>query len=111
MSSAASQQGLLRKTPVAASTPANVKASSSPGHKTNLAVLKATASEAASSAVTDNEVADSGQLKVCLGLHPHTVYEFPAVSASPAALVRNEAQADFARRSETAAKAPGVSDG
>ncbi|XP_035985516.1 LOW QUALITY PROTEIN: pericentriolar material 1 protein [Fundulus heteroclitus] len=56
VSSTASQQGLLRKAPVAASTPANVKASSSSGPKTNLAVLKPTAPEAAASSVTDNEL-------------------------------------------------------
>ncbi|XP_047222265.1 pericentriolar material 1 protein isoform X1 [Girardinichthys multiradiatus] len=55
VSSTASQQGLLRKAPVAVSTP-NVKASSSFGAKTNLAVLKPTAPEAASSSVTDNEL-------------------------------------------------------
>ncbi|XP_038127796.1 pericentriolar material 1 protein isoform X1 [Cyprinodon tularosa] len=55
VSSTASQQGLLRKAPVAVSTPANVKPSSS-GPKTNLAMLKPTAPEAASSSVTDNEL-------------------------------------------------------
>uniref|UniRef100_A0A3P9MSA6 Pericentriolar material 1 n=1 Tax=Poecilia reticulata TaxID=8081 RepID=A0A3P9MSA6_POERE len=56
VSSTGSQQGLLRKIPLAASTPANVKASPSPGPKTNLTVLKPTAQEAASSSVTDNEL-------------------------------------------------------
>ncbi|XP_016525788.1 pericentriolar material 1 protein isoform X3 [Poecilia formosa] len=55
VSSTGSQQGLLRKAPLAASTPANFKASPSPGPKTNLTVLKPTAQEAASSSVTDNE--------------------------------------------------------
>ncbi|XP_014875710.1 pericentriolar material 1 protein isoform X5 [Poecilia latipinna] len=55
VSSTGSQQGLLRKAPLAASTPANFKASPSPGPKTNLPVLKPTAQEAASSSVTDNE--------------------------------------------------------
>uniref|UniRef100_A0A3B3VUQ9 Pericentriolar material 1 n=1 Tax=Poecilia latipinna TaxID=48699 RepID=A0A3B3VUQ9_9TELE len=56
VSSTGSQQGLLRKAPLAASTPANFKASPSPGPKTNLPVLKPTAQEAASSSVTDNEL-------------------------------------------------------
>uniref|UniRef100_A0A3B5QX70 Pericentriolar material 1 n=1 Tax=Xiphophorus maculatus TaxID=8083 RepID=A0A3B5QX70_XIPMA len=56
VSSTGSQQGLLRKAPLAASTPANVKASPSPTPKTNLTVLKPTAQEAASSSVTDNEL-------------------------------------------------------
>uniref|UniRef100_A0A3B3YN81 Pericentriolar material 1 protein C-terminal domain-containing protein n=1 Tax=Poecilia mexicana TaxID=48701 RepID=A0A3B3YN81_9TELE len=56
VSSTGSQQGLLRKAPLAASTPANFKASPSPGPKTNLTVLKPTAQEAASSSVTDNEL-------------------------------------------------------
>ncbi|XP_054912333.1 pericentriolar material 1 protein isoform X2 [Poeciliopsis prolifica] len=55
VSSTGSQHGLLRKAPLAASTPANVKASPPPGPKTNLTVLKPTAQEAASSSVTDNE--------------------------------------------------------
>ncbi|XP_027872424.1 pericentriolar material 1 protein isoform X1 [Xiphophorus couchianus] len=55
VSSTGSQQGLPRKAPLAASTPANVKASPSPTPKTNLTVLKPTAQEAASSSVTDNE--------------------------------------------------------
>lgn len=59
MSSTASQQGLLRKVPVAVSTPAAVQASSSSGPKANSAVLKPTAPEAATSSVTDNEVRDS----------------------------------------------------
>nr|XP_033479901.1 pericentriolar material 1 protein isoform X2 [Epinephelus lanceolatus] len=54
VSSSVSQQGLLRKVPVAVSTPASVLASSSSGPKTNSAVLKPTAPEAAS--VTDNEL-------------------------------------------------------
>ena len=58
-SSTVSQQGLLRKAPVAVSTPVTVQASSSSGPKTNLAVLKPTAPEAATSSVTDNEVTDS----------------------------------------------------
>uniref|UniRef100_A0A8C4IH93 Pericentriolar material 1 n=1 Tax=Dicentrarchus labrax TaxID=13489 RepID=A0A8C4IH93_DICLA len=56
VSSTISQQGLLRKVPVAVSTPATVQASSSPGLKTNSAVLKPTAPEAATSSVTDNEL-------------------------------------------------------
>ncbi|PWA27232.1 hypothetical protein CCH79_00013876 [Gambusia affinis] len=56
VSSTGSQQGLLRKAPLAASTPANVKASPSPGPKTNVTVLKPTAQEAAASSVTDNEL-------------------------------------------------------
>uniref|UniRef100_A0A3B5LAV8 Pericentriolar material 1 n=1 Tax=Xiphophorus couchianus TaxID=32473 RepID=A0A3B5LAV8_9TELE len=56
VSSTGSQQGLPRKAPLAASTPANVKASPSPTPKTNLTVLKPTAQEAASSSVTDNEL-------------------------------------------------------
>ncbi|XP_041821925.1 pericentriolar material 1 protein isoform X5 [Chelmon rostratus] len=55
VSSTVSQQGLLRKVPVTASTPVTVQASSSSGPKTNSAVLKPTAPEAATSAVTDNE--------------------------------------------------------
>ncbi|KAM9769210.1 pericentriolar material 1 protein isoform 1-T2 [Menidia menidia] len=55
-SSTASHQGLLRKAPVAVSTPAPIQASSSSGPKTNLAVLKPTAPEAATSSVTDNEL-------------------------------------------------------
>ncbi|XP_072240936.1 pericentriolar material 1 protein isoform X4 [Leuresthes tenuis] len=55
-SSTVSQQGLLRKAPVAVSTPVTVQASSSSGPKTNLAVLKPTAPEAATSSVTDNEL-------------------------------------------------------
>nr|XP_046274495.1 pericentriolar material 1 protein isoform X2 [Scatophagus argus] len=55
VSSTVSQQGLLRKVPAAAvSTP--VQASSSSGPKTNSSVLKATAPEAATSSVTDNEL-------------------------------------------------------
>ncbi|XP_038568974.1 pericentriolar material 1 protein isoform X3 [Micropterus salmoides] len=55
VSSTVSQQGLLRKVPVAVSTPAAVQASSSSGPKANSAVLKPTAPEAATSSVTDNE--------------------------------------------------------
>ena len=52
-----SQPGLLRKLPGAASTPAAPQAfCSSSGQKTNSAVLKATAAEAANTSVTDNEV-------------------------------------------------------
>ncbi|XP_029012160.1 pericentriolar material 1 protein isoform X2 [Betta splendens] len=54
VSSTASQQGLLRKVPIAVSTPATVQASSS--SKTNPIVLKPTAPEAATSSVTDNEL-------------------------------------------------------
>ncbi|XP_074549222.1 pericentriolar material 1 protein isoform X2 [Halichoeres trimaculatus] len=53
MSSTVSQQGLLRKVPVAVSTPAPVHISS--GSKANSAGLKATAQEAAASSVPDNE--------------------------------------------------------
>ncbi|XP_042340489.1 pericentriolar material 1 protein isoform X4 [Plectropomus leopardus] len=53
VSSTASQQGLLRKAPVAMSTPATVLTSSSSGPKSNSGVLKPTPPEAA--AVTDNE--------------------------------------------------------
>ncbi|KAM6940281.1 pericentriolar material 1 protein [Xenentodon cancila] len=56
VSSTVSQQGLLRKVPVAVSAPAAVQASSSSGPKTNLAVLKPPAQEAAASSVTDNEL-------------------------------------------------------
>ncbi|XP_047433144.1 pericentriolar material 1 protein isoform X2 [Mugil cephalus] len=56
VSSTVSQQGLLRKVPVAVSTPVSVQASSSCGPKTNSAVLKPTAPEAATSSVTDNEL-------------------------------------------------------
>ncbi|TKS68424.1 Pericentriolar material 1 protein [Collichthys lucidus] len=55
VSSTVSQQGLLRKVPVAVSTPATLQASSSTGPKTNSAMLKPTAPEAATSSVTDNE--------------------------------------------------------
>ncbi|XP_031132960.1 pericentriolar material 1 protein isoform X3 [Sander lucioperca] len=55
VSSTVSQQGLLRKVPIAVSTPATVLASSSSGPKTNSAALKPTAPEAATSSVTDNE--------------------------------------------------------
>ncbi|CAJ1052553.1 pericentriolar material 1 protein isoform X4 [Xyrichtys novacula] len=54
MSSTMSPQGLLRKVPVAVSTPAPVQLSSGP--KTNSAMLKPTAQEAATSLVTDNEL-------------------------------------------------------
>uniref|UniRef100_A0A3Q3KY49 Pericentriolar material 1 n=1 Tax=Labrus bergylta TaxID=56723 RepID=A0A3Q3KY49_9LABR len=54
LSSTVSQQGLLRKLPVAVSTPAPVQTSSGP--KTNSALLKSTAPEAATSSVTDNEL-------------------------------------------------------
>ncbi|XP_030596055.1 pericentriolar material 1 protein isoform X2 [Archocentrus centrarchus] len=56
VSSTVSQQGLLRKVPIAASTPATAQAPSSSGAKTNSAVLKPTAPEAATSSVTDNEL-------------------------------------------------------
>nr|XP_020476413.1 pericentriolar material 1 protein isoform X2 [Monopterus albus] len=56
VSSMASQQGLLRKVPTAVPTVAAVQVSSSSGPKTNSAVLKATAPEAATSSVTDNEL-------------------------------------------------------
>uniref|UniRef100_A0A8C2ZV87 Pericentriolar material 1 n=1 Tax=Cyclopterus lumpus TaxID=8103 RepID=A0A8C2ZV87_CYCLU len=56
VSSTMSQQGLLRKVPVAVSTPATVLASSSSGPQTNSAALKPTAPEAASASVTDNEL-------------------------------------------------------
>ncbi|XP_019122091.2 pericentriolar material 1 protein isoform X3 [Larimichthys crocea] len=55
VSSTVSQQGLLRKVPVAVSTPATLQTSSSTGPKTNSAMLKPTAPEAATSSVTDNE--------------------------------------------------------
>ncbi|XP_071361741.1 pericentriolar material 1 protein isoform X3 [Trachinotus anak] len=55
VSSTASQQGLLKKAPLAVSTPATIQASSSSGPKTNSVVLKPTAPEAATSSVTDNE--------------------------------------------------------
>lgn len=52
-----SQQGLLRKAPVAAvSTPVSGQAASSSGPKTNWTPLKVTAAEAATPSVTDNEV-------------------------------------------------------
>ncbi|CAN9510235.1 unnamed protein product [Ophioblennius macclurei] len=56
VSSSVSQEGLLRKVPFAVSTPATVQPSSSSGLKSNSTVLKATAAEAATSAVTDNEL-------------------------------------------------------
>ncbi|XP_067353306.1 pericentriolar material 1 protein isoform X2 [Channa argus] len=56
VSSVVSQQGLLKKVPVAVSTPAAVQASLSSRPKTNSVVLKPTASEAATSSVTDNEL-------------------------------------------------------
>ncbi|KAF0037180.1 hypothetical protein F2P81_010054 [Scophthalmus maximus] len=56
VSSTVSQQGLLKKVPVAVSTPAPVQAPSSSGPKTNSVVLKPTAPEAATSSVTDNEI-------------------------------------------------------
>ncbi|KAM7419509.1 hypothetical protein PAMA_016564 [Pampus argenteus] len=56
VSSTVSQQGLLRKVPAAASTPAAAQTSSSSGPKTNSPVLKPTAPEAATSSVTDNEL-------------------------------------------------------
>ncbi|KAM8879224.1 pericentriolar material 1 protein isoform 2-T8 [Spinachia spinachia] len=56
VSSTVSQQGLLRKVPVAVSTPAPVLASSSSGPQMNSAGLKPTAPEAASPSVTDNEL-------------------------------------------------------
>ncbi|XP_039879702.1 pericentriolar material 1 protein isoform X1 [Simochromis diagramma] len=56
VSSTVSQQGLLRKVPLAVSTPAPTPAPPSSGAKTNSAVLKATAPEAATSSVTDNEL-------------------------------------------------------
>ncbi|XP_023273199.1 pericentriolar material 1 protein isoform X2 [Seriola lalandi dorsalis] len=56
VSSTVSQQGLLKKVPVAVSTPATIQASSSSGPKTNSVVLKPTPPEAATSSVTDNEL-------------------------------------------------------
>uniref|UniRef100_A0A3Q1ICI7 Pericentriolar material 1 protein C-terminal domain-containing protein n=1 Tax=Anabas testudineus TaxID=64144 RepID=A0A3Q1ICI7_ANATE len=56
LSSTVSQQGLLRKVPVAVSTPAAVQVSSCSGPKTNSVVLKPTAPEVATSLVTDNEL-------------------------------------------------------
>ncbi|XP_059198657.1 pericentriolar material 1 protein isoform X2 [Centropristis striata] len=56
VSSTVSQQGLLRKVPVAVSTPATVLASSSSAAKTNSAVLKPVSPEGATSLVTDNEL-------------------------------------------------------
>ncbi|XP_029949631.1 pericentriolar material 1 protein isoform X2 [Salarias fasciatus] len=56
VSSSASQEGLLRKVPFAASTPAPVQPPPSSGPKSNSTALKATAAEAATSAVTDNEL-------------------------------------------------------
>ncbi|KAM9363528.1 pericentriolar material 1 protein [Symphorus nematophorus] len=56
VSSTVSQQGLLRKVPLAVSTPGTVQASCSSGPKTNSAVLKPTPPEAATSSVTDNEL-------------------------------------------------------
>lgn len=55
MSSMESQQGLLRKVPIAAaSTPAQAAPSSAP--KANWTPLKVTAPEVATPSVTDNEV-------------------------------------------------------
>lgn len=57
MSSMESQQGLLRKAPIAAvSTPVSAQAASASGPKTNWTPLNVTAPEAATPAVTDNEV-------------------------------------------------------
>uniref|UniRef100_A0A672ZHM0 Pericentriolar material 1 n=1 Tax=Sphaeramia orbicularis TaxID=375764 RepID=A0A672ZHM0_9TELE len=56
VSSTVSQQGLLRKVPLAVSTPAAIQVSSCSGTKTNSAMLKPTAPEAATSSVTDNEL-------------------------------------------------------
>ncbi|XP_035811988.2 pericentriolar material 1 protein isoform X2 [Amphiprion ocellaris] len=56
VSSTVRQQGLLRKVPLAVSTPITVQASSSSGPKTNSAVLKPTPPEAATSSLTDNEL-------------------------------------------------------
>nr|XP_040042087.1 pericentriolar material 1 protein isoform X4 [Gasterosteus aculeatus aculeatus] len=55
VSSTVSQQGLLRKVPVAVSTPAPVLASSSSGPQINSTGLKPTAPEPASPSVADNE--------------------------------------------------------
>nr|XP_043883435.1 pericentriolar material 1 protein isoform X4 [Solea senegalensis] len=55
LSSSVSQQGLLKKVPVVVATPVPIQASSSSEPKTNSSVLKATAPEAATSSVTDNE--------------------------------------------------------
>ncbi|KAK7929012.1 hypothetical protein WMY93_005407 [Mugilogobius chulae] len=56
LSSATSQQGLLRKAPIAISTPAAVQVSPCSGSKSNSSGLKATPQEAATSSVTDNEL-------------------------------------------------------
>uniref|UniRef100_A0AAQ4PK32 Pericentriolar material 1 n=1 Tax=Gasterosteus aculeatus aculeatus TaxID=481459 RepID=A0AAQ4PK32_GASAC len=56
VSSTVSQQGLLRKVPVAVSTPAPVLASSSSGPQINSTGLKPTAPEPASPSVADNEL-------------------------------------------------------
>lgn len=56
LSSSLSQQGLLRKAPVAVSTPAAVQVSPCSGTKSNASGLKATPQEAATSSVTDNEL-------------------------------------------------------
>ncbi|CAL9699916.1 unnamed protein product [Knipowitschia caucasica] len=56
LSSTLSQQGLLRKAPIAISTPAPVLVSQSPATKRNASGLKPTPQEAATSSVTDNEL-------------------------------------------------------
>uniref|UniRef100_A0A3B4B5G1 Pericentriolar material 1 protein C-terminal domain-containing protein n=1 Tax=Periophthalmus magnuspinnatus TaxID=409849 RepID=A0A3B4B5G1_9GOBI len=50
------QQGLLRKAPIAVSTPAAVQVSPCSGTKSNSSGLKPTSQEAATSSVTDNEL-------------------------------------------------------
>ncbi|XP_033825665.1 pericentriolar material 1 protein isoform X2 [Periophthalmus magnuspinnatus] len=52
----ANQQGLLRKAPIAVSTPAAVQVSPCSGTKSNSSGLKPTSQEAATSSVTDNEL-------------------------------------------------------
>ncbi|XP_028300548.1 pericentriolar material 1 protein isoform X2 [Gouania willdenowi] len=56
VSNSTNQQGLLKKAPLAVSTPAAGHNSASSAHKTNSAVLKPTAPEAAISSVTDKEL-------------------------------------------------------
>ncbi|XP_056137025.1 pericentriolar material 1 protein isoform X3 [Lampris incognitus] len=76
VSSTMSQQGLLRKLPAAASTPAPAPAPklSFSGPKSNSTVLKPTAPEAANASVTDNEDSDcDDSLQLWSEMHRHQV--------------------------------------
>lgn len=121
MSSTGSQQGLLRKVPVAAvSNPVPVQTASSSGPKTNSPMLKVTAPEAATTSVTDNEVPLSGTRRLLSNPKSNVkggeqirriTANFPRVLALSAAVVRDAASPDFAGRTAAAQKAPGVFDG